>query len=191
MSGKQLNFSLEHTLDILEIGLNKNEVASERKIGFIDVNRDFHLSPVHKRDVIKLSSMTDSFLWNEKNDILVAISDGRLLAWYYPNAIYVDKDLMDLCKVSKESNDIGRSAQLLTFSSSQAILRRKDGGLITISVSPYPSILFDLCDKNKLDTAIKLCRYDNYSFLIKFINYFKIRQRKYFMGLFGCNFSLL
>jgi len=102
--------------------------------------------------------MTDSFLWNEKNDILVGISDGRLLAWYYPNAIYVDKDLMDLCKVSKESSDIGRSAQLLTFSSSQAILRRKDGGLITISISPYPSILFDLCDKNKLETAIKLCR---------------------------------
>jgi intraflagellar transport protein 80 len=45
--------------------------------------------------------MTDTFLWNEKNDILSAVSDGRLLTWYYPNAIYVDKDLMDLTKVIK------------------------------------------------------------------------------------------
>ena len=45
--------------------------------------------------------MADSFLWNEKNDILSAIADGRLLTWYYPAAIYVDKDLMNLCKVSK------------------------------------------------------------------------------------------
>lgn len=50
---------------------------------------------------IKLASMTDSFLWNEKNDILISISDGRILIWYYPNAIYVDKDLMDLCKTTK------------------------------------------------------------------------------------------
>jgi hypothetical protein len=45
--------------------------------------------------------MTDSFLWNERNDILISISDGRFLIWYYPNAIYVDKDLMDLCKTVK------------------------------------------------------------------------------------------
>lgn len=45
--------------------------------------------------------MTDSFLWNERNDILISISDGRFLIWYYPNAIYVDKDLMDLCKTIK------------------------------------------------------------------------------------------
>jgi intraflagellar transport protein 80 len=45
--------------------------------------------------------MTDTFLWNEKNDILSAVSDGRLFTWYYPNAIYVDKDLMDLTKVTK------------------------------------------------------------------------------------------
>ncbi len=52
--------------------------------------------------------MTDSFLWNDKHDILSCIADGRLQTWYYPNAIYVDKDLMDLCKYTKESSDIGR-----------------------------------------------------------------------------------
>lgn len=42
--------------------------------------------------------MAESFLWNDKHDILSCIADGRLQTWYYPNAIYVDKELMDLCK---------------------------------------------------------------------------------------------
>lgn len=69
----------------------------------MDGNKDLHLSPVHKRDVIKLAAMTDSFLWNDNNDILSCLADGRLIAWYYPNAIYVDKDLMDLCKYIREA----------------------------------------------------------------------------------------
>ncbi len=61
----------------------------------MDSNRDLYLSPVHKRDVIKLSAMNDSFSWNDKHDILASIADGRIISWYYPNTIYVDKDLMD------------------------------------------------------------------------------------------------
>ena len=101
VSGNKLNFTLDHSLEILEIHLNSSESASERKIAFIDANRDFYLSPVHKKDLIKLAAMSESFLWNEKHDILSCISDSRLLTWYYPNAIYVDKDLMDLCKITK------------------------------------------------------------------------------------------
>ena len=48
-------------------------------------------------------------------------------------------------------------SQMLTFSNSQVTLRRKDGGLITLSISPYHNILFDFCDKNKWDKAVKLC----------------------------------
>lgn len=88
-------------MEILELNLNKTELGAERKIAFIDVNRDLHLSPVHKRDVIKLAAMADSFLWNDRSDVLACVADGRLLTWYYPNAIYVDKDLMDLCKYQK------------------------------------------------------------------------------------------
>jgi intraflagellar transport protein 80 len=48
---------------------------------------------------------------------------------------------------------------MITFNGPQVILRRKDGGLITLNISPYPSILFDFCDKNKWEKAIKLCRF--------------------------------
>lgn len=50
-------------------------MAGERKISFIDQNRDLHISPVHKKDIVKLAAMTDCSLWHEKYDMLSAISD--------------------------------------------------------------------------------------------------------------------
>jgi len=52
------------------------------------------MNPGHKRKKTKLASMTDSFQWNDKNDVLCAISDSRLITWFYPNAIEVDKEIL-------------------------------------------------------------------------------------------------
>lgn len=73
--------------------------------------------------------------------------------------VYIDKDLIELCMHIKEAPEIGRMSQMLTFTSSQVTVRRKDGGLITLGVSPYPRILFDFCDKGRWEKAIKLCRF--------------------------------
>lgn len=158
-TGKPTNFTLEHSLDISDINLNKSDIASERKIAFVDSNKDLFLSPAHKRDIIKLSAMTDSFLWNDKNDTLAAVADGRLIAWYYPNAIYVDKDLMELSRVTKELPEIGQMTQMMSFFGAQITIRRKDGGLVNVAISPYPSILFEFCEKQRWEKAIRLCRF--------------------------------
>ncbi len=47
-TGKPLNFTVEHSLSIVEINLNQVEQSLERKIGYIDANRDLHLSSIHK-----------------------------------------------------------------------------------------------------------------------------------------------
>jgi hypothetical protein len=41
--------------------LNQTEMSSERKICFIDTNRDMFITMVHKPDILKISSMVDSF----------------------------------------------------------------------------------------------------------------------------------
>ena len=83
----------------------------------MDNNRDLFINPGHKRKKVKLASMTDSFSWNDKNDVICAISDSRLVTWFYPNANEVDKEIMSMTKSVKESSDIGRMAQLVSFSS--------------------------------------------------------------------------
>lgn len=72
--------------------------TSHQSIRYLSYYLAFLIIKFLQKDIIKLTSMVDSFLWNDKHDILACIADGRLHTWYYPNAIYVDKDLMDLCK---------------------------------------------------------------------------------------------
>jgi intraflagellar transport protein 80 len=110
--------------------------------------------------------MTDSFLWHEKTDILVAISDDRIYTWYYPNAVYIDRDLLEIVKSTKvfffnlkDSGELGKHAQLVSFSDTLVSLRRKDGGMVSFSTSPYPKILLDFCENGKWEKAIKLCRF--------------------------------
>ncbi|CAD8115923.1 unnamed protein product [Paramecium primaurelia] len=158
-SGKALNFTVEHSLEILEINLNQTEMIGERKLAFVDQNRDLHITPVHKKDIVKLAAMTDSFLWNEKFDMLCAISDQRFVVWYYPTSVYVDRDLLEQVKVSKECTDLTRNSQILSFQDTMVQIRRKDGAIMTQSVSPYPALLFEACERGKWEKAIKLCRY--------------------------------
>jgi intraflagellar transport protein 80 len=54
--------------------------------------------------------MVDSFMWNDANDMLSCISDGKLITYFYPNAIYVDKDLMLKSTFIKEVSDLGKLA---------------------------------------------------------------------------------
>ena len=112
VSGKATNVNVEHSCDIIEMELNQTEMSSERKLCFIDSNRDMFITMVHKPDIIKIASIVDSFQWNDNNDMLAALSDGKLLCWFYPNAIYVDKDLMTKSMTSKDAKDIGKLAHV-------------------------------------------------------------------------------
>jgi len=40
--------------------------------------------------------------------MLTSLSDGKLKTWFYPNAIYVDRDLMGKSLNIKDAHDIGK-----------------------------------------------------------------------------------
>src|SRR5689334_21625288 len=103
--------------------------------------------------------MVDSFKWSDSNDMLTALSEGKLLTWFYPNAIYVDKDLMIKSRSEKDVHDVGKLGQMLTFSGSVCTVRRIDGAIATISISPYPKMLFEFVEKANWEKAIRLCRF--------------------------------
>lgn len=104
-TGKPINFTLEHTLNILEINLNQTEQSLERKIAFVDINRDLYIAPIHKSDKsAKIGAICDSFQWHDKFDILASISDSKLATYFYPNVVYVDKNLFESTINSKETS---------------------------------------------------------------------------------------
>lgn len=114
-TGQPTNINIENSNEIVAMQLNQTEISNERKLCFIDFNRDMFLTMVNKPEIIKISSMVDSFQWNDNNDMLCALADGKLNCWFYPNAIYVDKDLMEHSKSAKDASDIGKLAQISHF----------------------------------------------------------------------------
>lgn len=46
--------------------------------------------------------MVDSAVWNDENDMLAAITDGKFIVWYYPNVVFVDEDIASLCRLEKD-----------------------------------------------------------------------------------------
>lgn len=144
----------------MEINLNQTEQSLERKIAFVDANRDLNIAPIHKADKsVKIGSMCDSFIWHDKFDILTAVSDSKLHTYLYPNVVYVDRNLIEDTVSIKEASELGRLPQIINYSGSQVTIRRKDGSIVTLGVSPYPTLLFDFCEKGKWEKAMKLCRF--------------------------------
>ena len=168
-SGKPAVVNIEHGLEITELMLNQTENPSERKVAFVDANKDLFISPVHKPEVTKISSMVDSFMWNERNDILACVADGRFIAWLFPNGIYIDRDLLEQAKVVRDVHDLGKNPQIICFTSSLIQLRRSDGALAALaSLSNasnyllsqfYIDLLHEQYEKAKWEKAITLCRF--------------------------------
>ena len=159
ISGKPSTVQIEHSTEIIEMEINQVEMSSERKMCFIDSNRDMFITMVHKPDILKISSVVDSFQWNDGNDMLACISDGKLMTWFYPNAIYVDKDLMNKAMAVKDASDVGKLASMSSFTGNLCTVRRLDGALATLSISPYPKMLYEHVDKADFEKAIRLCRF--------------------------------
>jgi intraflagellar transport protein 80 len=158
MSGKPTN-QIDHSTEILEMDINQVEMSSERKMCFIDSNRDMFLSMVHKPEILKICNMVDSFQWNDANDMLTALSDGKLKTWFYPNAIYVDRDLMNKAMAQKEATDVGKLGNITQFNGNLVTVRRLDGSLATLGISPYPKMLYEHVDKADFEKAIRMCRF--------------------------------
>jgi hypothetical protein len=91
--------------------------------------------------------------------MLSAIMDGKLVVWYYPNVVFVDRDLVNQTKFVKESSDFGKDPQILHFHGTNVTIRRSDGAQLVAAVSPYPTALYGIVQRNMWEQAIQLCRY--------------------------------
>ena len=91
--------------------------------------------------------------------MLAGLADGKLNCWFYPNAIYVDRDLMDHAKSVKDASDIGKLAQITHFTGNMVSIVKLDGSNATLSVPPFAKILYEHVDQADFEKAIRLCRF--------------------------------
>uniref|UniRef100_A0A8D0B0J4 Intraflagellar transport protein 80 homolog n=1 Tax=Salvator merianae TaxID=96440 RepID=A0A8D0B0J4_SALMN len=165
LSGKPLGDGkpISHKSEIMEIALDQKGLTNERKIAFIDKSRDLYITSVKRfgkeQKVIKIGTMVHTFAWNDTCNILCGLQETRFTVWYYPNVVYVDKDLLPKTIYEKDASEFSKNPQIVSFIGSQVTIRRADGSLIHISIPPYPALLHEYVNNSKWDDAIRLCRF--------------------------------
>ncbi|XP_072724943.1 intraflagellar transport protein 80 homolog isoform X3 [Ciconia boyciana] len=165
LSGKPLGDGkpLTHKTEIVEIALDQKGLTSERKIAFIDKNRDLYITSVKRfgkeQKIVKIGTMVQTLAWNDTSNILCGIQDTRFTVWYYPNAVYVDKDLLPKTLYEKDASEFSKNPQIVSFVGNQITIRRADGSLIHLNISPYPAILHEYVSSSKWEDAVRLCRF--------------------------------
>ncbi|XP_030430828.1 intraflagellar transport protein 80 homolog isoform X3 [Gopherus evgoodei] len=165
LSGKPLGDGkpLTHKTEITEIALDQKGLTNERKIVFIDKNRDLYITSVKRfgkeQKIIKIGTMTHTLAWNDTSNILCGLQDTRFTVWYYPNTVYVDKDLLPKTLYEKDASEFSKNPQIVRFVGNQATIRRADGSLIHLNISPYPAILHEYVSSSKWEDAVRLCRF--------------------------------
>ena len=110
------------------------------------------------QELHKLHIMVDSVAWNTENDSLAAVADGQLLVWFYPEVVYMDRELLS-STLSKQAADWGKTAEIVEFRDTRVHVRRSDGATVCAWISPYPSILEGFCSAAEWEPALRLCRY--------------------------------
>lgn len=124
--------------------------------------------------------MVDSVAWNDQCDVLVAMADGNMVVWYYPNAAFVDPDLLryglprqprtcnfrlpftlhgSTARITKRAAEFGKLPLITHFFGTRLVIRRADGSLLTAAVSPFPAVLYTCADGARWDDAVRLCRF--------------------------------
>ncbi|CAM9607280.1 unnamed protein product, partial [Choristocarpus tenellus] len=149
-----------------EVALNQfSKGLADCRLAFIDRNRDLWVCPVvpaqGKGAAVtkhKLQTHVASAAWNDNSDLLTALADGRLLTWYCPKAISVDKDLLQLASTSRDASEFGKTPRIRSFFGNKVTVRRADGALLSAAVASYPAILYDLVQGQRWEEAVRLCR---------------------------------
>lgn len=149
--------------EILEIALDQKGLTNDRKIAFIDKNRDLYITSVKRfgkeEHIIKLGTMVHTLAWNDTCNILCGLQDTRLTVWYYPNTVYVDRDILPKTLYERDASEFSKNPHIVSFVGNQVTIRRADGSLVHISISPYPAILHEYVSGSKWEDAVRLCRF--------------------------------
>lgn len=159
-TGRAIGNGYSHGSEISQIYLSQSgNSLPERLLAIVDTNDDLYVTKVVKPEAFKFGSMVDSIAWCQKADILTALMDGQTVCWYYPQAAFVDSDLLEPMKVSAPSPEFGKRPRIHEFQSSHLVVRRADGALIHSLVSTGPLLLHKYVSSGKWEGAVRLCRF--------------------------------
>lgn len=158
-AGGENTQKVEHAVNVSQISLDQWGPATSRNMAILDRAKDLYIVPTKSsnKTFSKLGRKIESFQWNSEENLIAAIQDTQLIVWYCPQASY-DTTLLKLCSFYYDSPELGRSPRINDFVGNSVSVRKADGSLINVFISPLPSILLKHLQENKWTEALNLCR---------------------------------
>lgn len=162
-TGKELPETITHDLDISSVQLSQGSPGQigKRLVSFVDRNGDMYLSTITRPAPVKMASVVDSARWHDRSDMLIAMSDMKMVVWYYPHAMFLDRDLAQQTRYTRDASEFGKDPTALVFSGTRGLIRRSDGAIVYASVPPFPLTLYQLASAGQWSRALRLCRFAN------------------------------
>lgn len=96
-------------------------------------------------------------IWSEEALILVALKDGKLSIFGCPQ----NTQYLSITTINREVSDLGKNPKLLLVEEGKVTVRRGDGSIVHIPVSPFPFQLSKHILGNQWTKAIKVIRHQN------------------------------
>ncbi|XP_076269721.1 intraflagellar transport protein Oseg5 [Rhynchophorus ferrugineus] len=153
------SIAVQHTATVVQISLDQQGPPTCRTLAILDKSKDLHIVQVKSasRCFSKLGRKIDSFKWNSTINILAAIQDAQLIVWYCPSAAFNSK-LLHICSLQYDSPELGRNPRINDFIGNSVSIRKADGSLISVAISPFPELIHKKIQDNRWSEALDLCR---------------------------------
>ncbi|RZC39328.1 intraflagellar transport protein 80 -like [Asbolus verrucosus] len=154
--------TVQHSMQIIHLALDQWGPANSRNLAILDKAKDLYIIPVRNANKTfnKLGRKTESFQWNTEGNLIAAVQDAQLVVWYCPTAAF-DSTLLRICSMHYGAPELGRNPRISDFVGNSVSIRRADGSLINVPISPFPSILHKYIQDSKWTDALNLCRSTN------------------------------
>ena len=151
-----------HQNEVIEICLNHVADENQRKLIFIDTNKDIYLYHVAKNMVKRVASLVISALWHENLDIFVYTTFDKLQIVYSPNCLFIDQDLVKHLSITQA---ISVKNEINDFYDNVVLLHNINNINTVHSINPLVSKLLETLTRKdkaldvKVNAAVKMARY--------------------------------
>lgn len=114
----------------------------------------------------KLGTYVNTFSWNDHCDSVAYLADSKLVVCYYPNAPFIDIDLLEKTKETQDASKYENISEIISFCGAQLTVRKQqDNCILYTNLNQDVSHLFQNAMVKKWRESLRLCRLLENSFL--------------------------
>ncbi|CAB3409258.1 unnamed protein product [Caenorhabditis bovis] len=154
--------SHNHEYDIVELTINQCGALNDRLMAFRDQIGAVYILIVKtfglNQRISRIGSLIEQLKFNDVTNMLCGVTEGKIAIWPLPNIAFFDRSLMQKATIMKNVGNLGKFPQLISFSSNTIIVRKSDGSLIPVGISPFAGTIVQMANESKWDQAIRLGR---------------------------------